>query len=165
MSDKKDTADKKKEEPKTPGQKSSLLPVLGLVFGLVNLGGTGFVAFKVLTLPTPEAAHKEEVATKSMGPTTEMDAMVVNLNETGTPRYLRTKLLFELRSAEALTEVDPLKPVLRDEILRYLSSLTVQDTLGEANKQRISKEMLARIHESMGNDNVKRLMFNEFVVQ
>jgi flagellar basal body-associated protein FliL len=54
---------------------------------------------------------------------------------------------------------------VRDEVLRYLSSLSVADTQGEAGKSKIQKEVVTRIDKELGGGRVRRLFFVDFMVQ
>ena len=73
--------------------------VLGLL--VLNLGATGFVAFKLLTAQPAEAAaaHAPPAAAPSAEvtcPVIALDPFVVNLDEPGTSRYLKVTLQMEL---------------------------------------------------------------------
>jgi flagellar basal body-associated protein FliL len=58
------------------------------------------------------------------------------------------------------------KRAVRDEVLRYLSGLTVADTLGEDNKSKIQETLVARIDKALGGHRmVKKMYFSEFMVQ
>jgi flagellar basal body-associated protein FliL len=139
--------------------------VLTLILIVLNLGGTGFVAFKVLkpqhvvVEPAPPAPKDEG------GIVAPLEPFVVNLNETGSSRYLKASFEVEVAGKPAAEELEHQKRAVRDDILRYLSGLTVQDTQGEANKAKIQEAVIARIEKQLGNAKVKRLFFTEFVVQ
>ncbi len=108
----------------------------------------------------PAPGHPEEE-----GPTAVLDAFVVNLNEPGSTRYLKTSLELQLANAKVAEALTRQKPAIRDELLRYLSSLSVEETQGEASKAKMQAEMLARVDRLLGQGRVKKLYFNEFVVQ
>lgn len=142
-------------------------PVLGLL--VVNLVGTLLVAFKALTAPAAQAAPSHEPVTTELtsevtGPVVALDPFVVNLDEPGTPRYLKLTLELELIGATeaALTKS---KQLIRDAILSYLSGLQVKDTLGADAKEQIRNDLLAKLTKLLGPDKVRRLFFQDFVVQ
>jgi flagellar FliL protein len=140
--------------------------MLGLL--VLNLGATGFVVFKLLTAQPAEAApHAAPVAGASAevtGPVVAFDPFVVNLDEPGTSRYLKVTLQMELMpgAEEALTKS---KELVRDTILSHLSGLHVRDTLGAEAKDRIRGDLLAKLTKLMGAEKLRRLFFQEFVVQ
>jgi flagellar basal body-associated protein FliL len=151
---------------------SSKVPLLAAVLTLVNLGGTGFVATKVMTPPVvtcAEAAPAADDATDRgavHGPTAPLDAFVVNLNEPGSARYLKTAVEIEVDDQKTVDALVRAKPAVRDEALRYLSNLSVADTQGEAAKAKIQGELITRMDKVLGGGGrVRNLYFTEFVVQ
>lgn len=141
--------------------------MLGLL--VVNLAGTGFVAFKLLTAAPAAAAPpvKEEVSESQTvtGPVTTFEPFVVNLDEPGTARYLKTTLQLELANNEINEQFEKSKQLVRDAVLSYLSGLHVKDTLGAEAKEKLKTDILARAEKVLGAKNVKRVFFQEFVVQ
>jgi flagellar basal body-associated protein FliL len=69
----------------------------------------------------------------------------------------------DLAAAEDLKRM---KRAVRDDLLRYLSSLNVADTQGEEAKTKMETAMMARIDKQLGGkEKVHRLFFNDFMVQ
>ena len=152
--------------PEPPAAKSSKA-VLGLL--VVNLAATGFAVFKLLTTAPAEAAepHPKAVEAPSSevtGPVIALDPFVVNLDEPGTSRYLKITLEMELfpHGEVALTKS---KQLVRDTILSHLSGLKLKDTLGAEAKDRIRNDLMAKLGKVIGNDKVRRMFFQDFVVQ
>lgn len=152
-----------------PPPKSGSKAMLGLL--VANLGATGFVVFKLLTVhpaeaaPAPAAAHAAAAApAETMGPIVSLDPFVVNLDELGTSRYLKCTLRLEVapKTEEAINSA---KEVVRDVILSHLSGLHLKDTLGAEAKDRIRQDLIAKITKLVGPDKVRRLFFADFVVQ
>jgi len=153
---------------KAPRARPGVFPVLAVLVGVANLAGTGFVGHRLMTMPlgaAPAEHHETAEAPLIAGPTLALDPFVVNLNEPNSSRYLRVVLELELANAKAQEIVVAGKPLLRDELLRYLSGLTVADTQGEVAKQKIQDTLKARIDKAFGPDKVRRLFFADFVVQ
>ena len=143
--------------------------VLGLL--VLNLGASGFAVFKLLTAHPAQAAappvahHVVEVSsTEITGPVVELPAFVVNLDEPGTSRYLKITLQLELFPG-ADHALEKSKQLLRDTILSHLSGLHIKDTLGAEAKERIRTDLMAKISKMIGNDKVRRMFFQDFVVQ
>jgi len=152
----------------TPAPRSSKA-VLGLL--VLNLGASGFAVFKLLTAHPAQAAappvahHVVEVSsTEITGPVVELPAFVVNLDEPGTSRYLKITLQLELFPG-ADHALEKSKQLLRDTILSHLSGLHIKDTLGAEAKERIRTDLMAKINKMIGNDKVRRMFFQDFVVQ
>lgn len=157
--------EKKPAEPSAAGKPSKA--ILGLL--VANLAGTGFVAFKVLTAHPAEAAapaHAEhaEAGPEVTGPIVSLDPFVVNLDEPGQSRYLKVSLDLEVmpHAEEALVKS---KQLVRDAILSHLSGLHLKDTLGTEAKDRLRSDLMAKIVKLLGPEKVRRMFFQDFVVQ
>ncbi len=152
----------------TPPAKSSKA-MLGLL--LLNLGGTGFMVFKLLTAHPPDAAAPGHAVagTSSIeisGPVVPLDPFVVNLDEPGTSRYLKVTLQIELLPTPDVEQVlVRSKQLIRDTILSHLSGLHLKDTLGADAKEKLRQDLMAKIVKLVGPDKVRRLFFQDFVVQ
>jgi flagellar FliL protein len=135
----------------------------------VNLALTGLVAFKTLTATpaaaAPAAAEPAPVNREVTGPVVDLDPFVVNLNEPGSARYLKITMQAELANGAAKRVFDKSKQLIRDQMLRYLSGLTVADTLGPDNKDTIRGELETAVADVIGDDKLNRMIFAEFVVQ
>jgi flagellar protein FliL len=166
-----------KGKDKAPSAKAPL-PVMLLL--ALNLGATGFGVWKLIQLPTAAAATKaaegsgsgsgsaeaEKPKTKEVtGPILPLDTFVVNLDEPGTSRYLKVTLQLELFDEKAQAVVEKSKQVVRDELLRHLSGLKLADTLGEKAKDKLRDDMMKILDDTVGADKVRRIFFQEFVVQ
>jgi len=141
--------------------------MLGLL--VLNLAGTGLVAFKLLTAHPAAAgvAHAAAAPAKVVevrGPIVGLDPFVVNLDEPGTSRYLKCTLQLEL-APKTEDELAKAKEPVRDAVLSYLSGLHLKDTLGAEAKEKIRKDLLERLSKLLGPDKVRRLFFQDFMVQ
>src|SRR5262245_55707926 len=108
-------------EPPAPGPKVPKA-VLGLL--AVNLLVSGGTLCKTIQ---PQAAHAQAAPAAAptppgleiSGPVSSLDPFVVNLNETGSSRYLKVQLQIELRNAAAVKAMEKSKQLVRDRILGY----------------------------------------------
>jgi len=106
------------------------------------------------------------VEDKKPGPVVALDGFLVNLNEPGSGRYLKAAVEVEVADSGAVEEMNAQKRSIRDDLLRYLSSLSVADTLGESAKDKIKLAMVTRIGKQIGGaPRVRRLFFTDFMVQ
>jgi flagellar FliL protein len=94
-----------------------------------------------------------------------VEPFVVNLRDEGVSRYLKTSFELEVADKETSDRIEKTKRAVRDEVLRFLSGLTVAETLGEDGKQRIQDGIVARLDKQLGAGKVKKLYFLEFVIQ
>lgn len=141
-----------------------------LLLNVLNLGATGFLVFKVLTAEPAAAgpAHAAEPAGESQtvsGPIATFEPFVVNLDEPGNARYLKTTINLELADKETEEKFEKSKQLVRDAVLSYLSGLHVKDTLGSEAKEKMRNEIMERAQKVLGAKKVNRMFFQEFVVQ
>lgn len=152
------------EKPKKAGTSPIVMALL-----VLNLGASGFGAFKIMTQPAAAAAapeHHEEKPTKEItGPVVPLDPFVVNLDEPGNARYLKLTVQIELVSAHDTEVIEKSKQVIRDEVLSYLSGLHVKDTLGATAKDTIREALMKRVDGVVGEHKIRRMFFQEFMVQ
>jgi flagellar FliL protein len=153
-------------EPAPPPAAKPSKAVLGLL--LLNLGATGFVAFKLLTVhpaaAAPVAHAAAPITAEVTGPVVALDPFVVNLDEPGTSRYLKITLQLEL-APKAEDSLVKSKQLVRDAILSHLSGLHLKDTLGAEAKDRLRGDLVAKLGKLIGPDKVRRMFIQDFVVQ
>jgi flagellar basal body-associated protein FliL len=157
------------EEGEKPAKKKggggAMVPML---LGVLNLGVSGFLLFKTLTHkpPEPPPPPPGEALLETAGPVAEMEPFILNLTDEGPQsRYLKAKFEIELANDKAMKDFEKAKRAVRDEVLRYLSGLSVAQTLGAENKEKIQGEILARVEKQLGRDRARRVFIQDFVVQ
>ena len=163
----------KPAEPKPPADGKTAIPAaksskIVLALLALNLGASGFATFKLMTASSAEAATKHEPpppVNEIAGPVSSFDPFVVNLDEPGTSRYLKVTLQVEVVDAEVEHGLEKNKQLVRDTILSYLSSLHVKETLGAEAKETIRTALMAKLDGLLGPGKVRRMFFQEFVVQ
>lgn len=151
--------------PPAPKPPKIILGLLG-----INLALSGLVAFKTMTAKPAHAEAAKEAAPVATsreltGALVAMEPFVVNLDEEGSPRYLKVGLQAEVRNDEDVKVLEKNKTIIHDDVLGYLSGLKVSETLGAANKDHIRSELVERMGKVVGEDRVRRIVFTEFVVQ
>jgi len=166
MSDSADEAPAEATQPKAP--KGGTSPIV-MALLVLNLGASGFGVFKLMTA-TPAAAAtvapKVEKSPKEItGPVVALEPFVVNLDEPGTARYLKMTVQLELVNEKDGEEIEKSKQVIRDEVLSYLSGLHIKDTLGATAKDTIREALMKRLEAVVGEHKVRRMFFQEFMVQ
>lgn len=94
-----------------------------------------------------------------------LNSFVVSLNEPGDPRYLKITLAIEAPSDLARNEVEQNKAEIRDALIPYFSSLSLQMTKGIRGKQRIRKQAAEQINTVLVNHTINRVFISEFITQ
>lgn len=155
-----------------------LLLVGGLIVVLLASGGdsgeqdpaiataqTQEVAQQAVAKPGATAPKERSNDFFNVGPMYPLDQFLVNLlSETGS-RYLKMTINIEL-SAETLTpEIDQKKPLLRDIVIRILTSKTYEDISTAKGKERLKDEIAAKINETLRDGYIKNVFFTDFIVQ
>lgn len=168
-------ADEEKNEEEEGAEEAPKASKVVPILIVVNILVSGFGLMKINGLPSepvivntvaPEIDREEESAPDVQGPIHAFEPFLVNLNEPGGGRFLRATVEIEVRNDEDLSELQAKERKVRDEVLRYLSNLRVDATLGEANRLKIQEGIVERISTLLGSDKiVKQIYFPDFVVQ
>lgn len=181
-------AEEKEEKQEKKGGKSLVLIIVAVLLVVILIAG-GLVIFLLASggdeeqgadVATSQVAAQQQGGAKTpaqlapkersndffnVGPMYPLDQFLVNLlSETGS-RYLKMSLNIEL-SAETLTpEVDQKKPLLRDIIIRVLTSKTYEDISTAKGKERLKDEIVTKINETLRDGYIKNVFFTDFIVQ
>ncbi len=161
-----ETPETKPAEKPTGGKSSKIIPILLVL----NLGASGFSTFKLATATAQPAAveHTESSTTTGSevtGPVVALEPFVVNLDEPGQSRYVKVTLQVELVSKDDEHALEKSKLAIRDMILSHLSGLKLADTLGTAAKDKLRIDLMTKLVPIIGEHKVRRMFFQEFVVQ
>lgn len=159
--DKKEVAEEREQAPepkKGANMKMILFAVIGLV--VVSAGGVGGFYF-LKTSETPISSAPPPV----MLTIWPMDALVVNLADTGGERYLKLVIQLELSHPAVVQELEQIKPKIRDKILDLLTPKTYKELMDLAGKQRLREDIAGRINNILSKGKVTKVYFTDFVVQ
>lgn len=99
------------------------------------------------------------------GPLMALESMVTNLADPDTDRYLKVSMQVRITGEGAKAEVEANLVPVRNQILLYLSSLTIADTSGADNKRDIQKRVKRIANEAMPTSRITQVYFTEFVIQ
>jgi flagellar FliL protein len=154
-------------------KKGSPLKLIIIVVAVVVLAGAGFVAWKLFLAPTPDdlglealpTAEEEAELEDAMSQTYAMDTFVVNLNDPGGKRYLKTNIELEYVSETLTEELTRRLPQLRDLILLLLSSKSLDDIQSVDGKIALRRELIQRINQTLTSGKIRNLYFTQFVIQ
>jgi flagellar FliL protein len=94
-----------------------------------------------------------------------LDTFTVNLKSDAGRRYLKATMSLELDNPELSHELDAKAPVLRDMIIRILSSKTLEEVSSKKGKQKVSEQIMDRLNSMITDGQIKGIYFTEFVIQ
>lgn len=142
--------------------------VLGIIILVVLMtAGTFFIMANFFSPGEGEGKQVAGVEAKedlTMGPTFEMGEFVVNLAGSRGMRYIKTDIVLEVDDQKLLDEVSSRKPQFRDAINEILRSQEVED-VEEPNLVALKEQIVVKLNELLPKYKIKRVYFNEFVIQ
>lgn len=100
-----------------------------------------------------------------LGPTVELNPIVVNLAGTDARRFLKTRMVLELNDEKAAEDIKARSPQIYDLLIDVLSSYKVYDLTAAGGKERIRSEVLDRLNLLLPSGTVVNVYLNELVVQ
>jgi flagellar basal body-associated protein FliL len=102
----------------------------------------------------------------------ELDPVVVNLNEPGVTRYVRTGLTLEMSSTmdekDGRPFLDQKKPLLKHWVTLFFANQTIEDTRGEKNLMRMETQISDTFNTNLfpgSKPRIKSVLFREFAIQ
>ncbi len=94
-----------------------------------------------------------------------LDTFTVNLKSDAGRRYLKVTLSLELEGENLSVELDAKSPVLRDRIIRILTSKTLEEISSKKGKQKVSEQIMNALNAMISDGKIKGIYFTEFVIQ
>ena len=99
------------------------------------------------------------------GPLVQMENFVVNIQSDEGAKYLKAAIVVELAGTDAQESFKQWEQLIRNEVLVFLSSLEVAETITVKQKRLIEKRLRGIINKRIGADIVVGVYFTEFVTQ
>lgn len=100
-----------------------------------------------------------------IGPLYPLDQFTLNLRSEHGNTYLVVKLDLELSISELKNELDAKNAVIRDAILRILTSKSLEDLSSDEGKERSIDEIINDLNLMLHDGYIKNIYFTEFIVQ
>ena len=94
-----------------------------------------------------------------------LDSFTINLKSDAGRRYLKTTISLELEGEELSLELDANAPVLRDRIIRILTSKTLEEISSKKGKQKVTLQIIDTLNAMLSDGRIKGIYFTEFVIQ
>jgi flagellar FliL protein len=175
------------EEESAPKEKKSsnmlMIIIIVVLFLIIIIGGV--VAFMLMgddeadmeAAPKQEKSVKKKKKSKSnaeyddsrqlseIGILYPLDTFTVNLKSDAGRRYLKVTLSLELEGEELSLELDAKSAVLRDRIIRILTSKTLEEISSKKGKQKVSEQIVNTLNSMISDGEIKAIYFTEFVIQ
>jgi flagellar FliL protein len=175
------------ESASTEKKSSKMLMIIIIVVLILIIIGGAVVAFLLMSDDTPastnQSAPQNNERTTSqykknnsadysnsrklndIGILYPLDTFTVNLKSDAGRRYLKVTMSLELEGSELSLELDNKAPVLRDRIIRILTSKTLEEISSKKGKQKISDQIMDTLNAMISDGRIKGIYFTEFVVQ
>jgi flagellar FliL protein len=174
------------EEPTEKKSSNMLMIIIIVVLVLVILVGA-IVAILLISGDDKEAAatqpqaKEKTIKKKSRRTTTSdmedsrqlsdigilypLDPFTVNLKSDAGRRYLKCTISLELEGENLSLELDAKSAVLRDRIIRILTSKTLEEISSKKGKQKVSNQIMDTLNAMISDGEIKGIYFTEFVIQ
>ena len=94
-----------------------------------------------------------------------LDTFTVNLKSDAGRRYLKVTMSLELEGEELSLELDNKSPVLRDRIIRILTSKSLEEISSKKGKQKVSEQIMDTLNAMISDGTIQGIYFTEFVIQ
>lgn len=94
-----------------------------------------------------------------------LDTFTVNLKSDAGRRYLKATMSLELEGEELSLELDAKSAVLRDRIIRILSSKTLEEISSKKGKGKVSQQVMDTLNSMISDGEIRGIYFTEFVIQ
>ena len=153
-----------------------LVILIGAVVGILLMGGDEEEA----VTSQPQAKERSVSKSKSRSSSSSidesrqlsdigilypLDTFTVNLKSDAGRRYLKCTMSLELEGEELSLELDAKSPVLRDRIIRILTSKTLEEISSKKGKQKVSTQVMDTLNSMISDGEIRGIYFTEFVIQ
>ncbi len=175
------------QESSTPEKKSSsslmLIIVIVMLILVILVGAVAFILMsggddESAVQSAPAAQERQANNTQrsaggsdSVRPFTEiglmfpMDTFTVNLLSESGRRYLKVEMNLEIDGEELAAELDNKKAVIRDIIIRLLSSKSLDEISTAKGKDKLKEQITDQLNLRLRDGHINNVYFTEFVIQ
>jgi len=185
MAEEENKETEEEEQPKEKKSSNMLMIIIIVVLILIILIG-GVIAF--LMMGDDEEAQAEAPQTKErtvtkkkrsssnvimddskplseIGVLYPLDTFTVNLKSDSGRRYLKVTMSLEVNGEELSLELDAKSAVLRDRIIRILTSKTLEEISSKKGKAKVTQQIIDSLNSMIVDGSIEGLYFTEFVIQ
>ncbi len=115
--------------------------------------------------PTAKERPAKLMDAMEVGPMFPLDTFTVNLLSDNGRRYLKVQMNLELDGEELAAELESKTAVIRDVVIRLLSSKTLEEISTAKGKDKLKEQIVNQLNLRLRDGNIRNVYFTEFVVQ
>ena len=115
--------------------------------------------------PSSKEKPMKSMDSMEVGPMFPLDTFTVNLLSDSGRRYLKVQMNLELDGEELAAELESKTAVVRDVVIRMLSSKTLEEISTAKGKDKLKEQIVNQLNLRLRDGNVRNVYFTEFVVQ
>ncbi len=154
-----------------------LIILIGVVAAVLLMGDdeeevttTQTPAAKTAPAPTQTRSYSSTTTGEirklnEIGPLYPLDTFTVNLKSDNGRRYLKVTMDLELSGQELTAELDNKTAVIRDKIIRILTSKTLEEVSSRKGKDKLTQQIKDALNAMLVDGQIKGVYFTEFVIQ
>ncbi|RUM63850.1 MAG: flagellar basal body protein FliL [Sulfurimonas sp.] len=113
----------------------------------------------------PSAQYNNSRQLRDIGILYPLDTFTVNLKSDAGRRYLKVTMSLELEGEELSLELDAKSPVIRDRIIRILTSKMLEEISSKKGKQKVSQQIIDVLNAMISDGTIRGIYFTEFIIQ
>lgn len=159
------------QEPATPAAAApakSKKTLFIAIAALVVLGGGGGAYWTFFRSAPPEAAAEEHKEPEEPPAIVNFDPFVVNLSDTGTPRFLRVTLALVVNGKDQAKEFEEntvVRMKVRSALLEMLSQQKASELITPEGRTALQKHIVELAGHDAEELKIRDVLFSEFIVQ
>ena len=151
------------ETPKKKGMPLKKIIIIGVAVLIVVAGGIFGAVYYKKVFDKKEQPQQQQAP---VGATWPMEPFIVNIrDEASSDKYLKIIIELEISDKNFVSELNQLKPKLRDNVLDLLTSKSYKDIIDISGKQRLREEIMMRLNSFLTGGKIVKVYFTDFVVQ
>lgn len=185
-------AEEEATEEKKPKKGGSLVLIVVLILLILLLAVVGLIGYLMLQGPAdeeavaPNAANAQSAAPapaadankkgsseqhqrgsdySNIGVMFPLEAFTLNLLSDSGARYVKCTMQLEQNAEILQPEIEKKMAVIRDIVIRTLTSKTFEEVSTTKGKERLKDELVGKINEVLTDGFIKNIYFTDFVVQ
>jgi flagellar FliL protein len=141
-----------------------VLLIVGAVFALLS-GGDDDRGYEEQSSSSKKERPAKSMDSMKVGPMFPLDSFTVNLLSDSGRRYLKVQINLELDGNNVASELDSKTAVVRDIVIRLLSSKTLEEISTAKGKDTLKEQIISQLNLRLRDGNIRNVYFTEFVVQ
>lgn len=144
-----------------------LVILIGAIVAILMMGGDdqGTQQAAPQQKERSSGAQSQMASMLEVGPMYPLDTFTVNLLSESGRRYLKVEMNLELSGEELGAEMEMKTAVIRDVIIRLLSSKSLEEISTAKGKEKLKEQLVDQINMRLRDGHINNVYFTEFVIQ